>query len=115
MALIFSALYIFFSLITEYTLKQYGSAGLPILSFIAGLSDIDPFLISLLQEENSTLTFEWIALAAMQTVTANNLLKMLYALVLSAPQTRRLLFYGFGIINIGCILAIIVLHSAGKG
>lgn len=113
MALVFSALYIFFSLITEYTLKQFGSAGLPVLSFIAGLSDIDPFLISLLQDENSSLPFDWIALAAMQTVTANNLLKMLYALVLSESQTRRLLIYSFGLINAGCIIAIIILRYAG--
>ncbi len=113
MALVFSALYIFFSLITEYTLKQFGSAGLPVLSFIAGLSDIDPFLISLLQDESSSLPFDWIALAAMQTVTANNLLKMLYALVLSESQTRRLLIYSFGLINAGCIVAIIILRYAG--
>ncbi len=110
MALVFSALYVFFSLITEYTLKQYGSAGLPVLSFIAGLADIDPFLISLLQDESSSLPFEWVALAAMQTITANNLLKMVYALILSESQTRRLLFYGFGLINAGCILAILLLR-----
>jgi uncharacterized membrane protein (DUF4010 family) len=110
MALVFSALYIFFSLITEYTLEQYGNAGLPVLSFIAGLADIDPFLISLLQEERGALSVERIALAAMQTITANNLLKMLYALVLSESYTRRLLLYGFGLINAGCIAVILFLY-----
>jgi uncharacterized membrane protein (DUF4010 family) len=110
MALVFSALYIFFSLITEYTLERYGNAGLPVLSFIAGLADIDPFLISLLQAEQDTFSVGRIALAAMQTITANNLLKMLYALVLSESRTRRLLLYGFGLINTGCIVVILILY-----
>lgn len=115
MALIFSTLYIFFSLITEYTLSQYGSRGLPVLSVIAGLSDVDPFLISLFQNERGVLPVGVITLAALQTVTANNLLKMVYALILSEPATRRLLLIGFGIINAACIAAIVLIRYSGEG
>jgi len=110
MALIFSALYVFFSLITEYTLERYGNARLPVLSFIAGLADIDPFLISLLQAEQDAFSVGRVAQAAIQTITANNLLKMLYALILSESRTRRLLLYGFGLINAGCIVVILILY-----
>lgn len=103
MALVFSGLYVVFSLLTDYTIRHFGSSSLPILSFIVGLADIDPFLINLFQNENNAISTGIIALSAWQTITANNLLKMTYALILSGQTTRRLLIVGFILINSGCI------------
>lgn len=102
MALVFSVLYVVFSMLTEYTVQHYGRSGLPVLSFVVGLADIDPFLISLFQNEQASLSSGAILLSAWQTITANNILKMVYALVMSGVATRKLVFWGFLVINVVC-------------
>ncbi|MBK8879823.1 MAG: DUF4010 domain-containing protein [Haliscomenobacter sp.] len=91
MALIFAGVYIVFSFLTDFTIQTYGSRGLPVLSFIVGLSDIDPFLINLFQNKTEILPMGVVMLSTWQTITANNLLKMTYALILSGATTRRML------------------------
>jgi uncharacterized membrane protein (DUF4010 family) len=113
MALVFSALYVLFSLLTDYTIRRFGSGGLPVLSFIVGMADIDPFLINLFQNETKALSPGVIALSAWQAMTANNLLKMLYALVLSGTTTRRLLVFGFLPILVGCAGIVLFLWQTG--
>jgi uncharacterized membrane protein (DUF4010 family) len=113
MALVFSALYVLFSLLTDYTIRQFGSAGLPVLSFIVGMADIDPFLINLFQNETKALSPAVIALSAWQAMTANNLLKMIYAFVLSGTTTRRLLVFGFLPILLGCTGIVLFLWQTG--
>jgi uncharacterized membrane protein (DUF4010 family) len=114
MALVFSALYVLFSLLTDYTIRRFGSGGLPVLSFIVGMADIDPFLINLFQNETKALSPGVIALSAWQAMTANNLLKMLYALVLSGTTTRRLLVFGFLPILVGCVGIVLFLWQTGS-
>lgn len=114
MALVFSALYVLFSLLTDYTIRQFGSAGLPVLSFIVGMADIDPFLINLFQNEAKTLTPGVLALSAWQAMTANNLLKMVYAFALSGTTTRRLLVFGFLPILVACGGIVLFLWQTGN-
>ncbi len=111
MALIFAGVYIVFSFLTDYTIKTYGSQGLPVLSFIVGLSDIDPFLINLFQNKTEILPMGVVMLSTWQTITANNLLKMTYALVLSGASTRRMLIIGFTLINAACIGMVLMLRA----
>ncbi|MBV6427020.1 MAG: hypothetical protein KIPDCIKN_01533 [Haliscomenobacter sp.] len=115
MALIFAGVYIVFSFLTDYTIKTYGSQGLPVLSFIVGLSDIDPFLINLYQSKTEVLPMGVVMLSTWQTITANNLLKMTYALILSGASTRRLLILGFALINAACIGMVFLLRAGAWG
>ncbi len=48
-ALIFGLLFTLFGILTKYILEYYGSLGMGILSFIVGVTDIDPYLLSLFQ------------------------------------------------------------------
>ncbi|MCB0614542.1 MAG: DUF4010 domain-containing protein, partial [Phaeodactylibacter sp.] len=48
-ALLFAFLFVFFAALTHYVLKFYGSNGLTVLSFVVGVTDIDPFLLNLFQ------------------------------------------------------------------
>ena len=48
-ALIFALLFVVFTFLTHYTLIYAGTGGLSILSIAAGLSDITPFILNLLQ------------------------------------------------------------------
>ncbi len=96
-ALIFTVLYIAFSYITQYTLENYGAKGLNHLSLIVGFTDIDPFLINLFQGKFIVST-SIIANATFGAMVSNNILKLIYALVLSGKGLKKMLIFGFLII-----------------
>ena len=50
-ALIFAILFVVFTVLTHYTLIYAGTGGLNLLSFVAGLSDITPFILNLLLKQ----------------------------------------------------------------
>jgi uncharacterized membrane protein (DUF4010 family) len=108
-ALVFALLYVFFSFVTHYTVKNYGDHGLNILSFIVGFTDIDPFLLNLFQGKLNVGQIT-IGMATLQAVVSNNILKMLYSRSLGAGKMARYIYQGFGIIIIANILIIIALH-----
>ncbi len=78
-AFIFAALFIFMMVLTQYITNQYGSLGLKIFSFVAGFTDIDPFVLSLVTGKFSVSSKE-IVDAVMVAAGSNNLLKAAYAL-----------------------------------
>ena len=106
-ALIFTALYIAFTFITFEVLDRYGTPGLNILSFIVGLTDIDPFLINLFQGKYG-VTMNAIVLATFQAIISNNALKMIYGTFFAAKAARIYLVPGFLLI-IAVTIVVIVL------
>ena len=96
---IFGVLFIFFALVTEFLTKNYGEGGIKLLSFIVGITDIDPFIINLFQSkwniENSVLVS-----AVLISITSNNVLKMVYGVVLSHKSIRLQLISGFSVLII---------------
>lgn len=107
-AAIFGVLFVVFALITDFVLKRYGSAGVTNLAFIVGVTDIDPFLLNLLQQkaEIGQIT---IALAILNATNSNNVLKMIYAISLSSKNIRRKLIISFLIlISSGIFLSILL-------
>ena len=93
-ALIFTALYVAFTFITFEVLTRFGTPGLNALSFIVGLTDIDPFLINLFQGKYG-VTLEVIAMATFQAIISNNALKMLYGCFFAAKGAWMYLISGF--------------------
>jgi uncharacterized membrane protein (DUF4010 family) len=81
-ALLFAALFVVFAALTSFVTSRFGVGGLNVLSFVVGLSDIDPFVLSLLAGH-----FQVGASAVIHAVIiasgSNNLLKAVYALALS--------------------------------
>lgn len=98
-ALIFAALFVAFTVITHYTLIYTGTQGLNVLSFIAGLSDITPFILNLLQETNS-IAAVIIAACTMQAIISNILVNMLYAIFFSHKRKELIprLLRTFGLV-----------------
>jgi len=96
-ALIFAALFIFFSFITGFVQENYGTGGINILSFIVGVTDIDPFILNLFQDK-LTMADTVVVMAVLNAVTSNNLLKMIYGISLSDKSIRWQLIAGFGIL-----------------
>lgn len=96
-AIIFTLLYLAFTIITNFTIRQFGLNGLNTLSYLVGFTDIDPFLLNLFQG-NFTVGIDVLAQATMQAIISNNILKYVYALSLSSKSARKTLTIGFVLI-----------------
>jgi len=105
-ALIFGVLYILFSVMTKYTIQYFGHQGLNVLSIIVGLTDIDPFLLNMFQGKDVNVPATMICAATMQAIGSNNILKMIYALILGDKAIRKYVLIGFGIIALSNIAVI---------
>jgi len=93
-ALIFTTLYIAFSFITFEVLSHYGTSGLNVLSYLVGLTDIDPFLINLFQGKYG-VHLNVVMIATFQAIISNNVLKMAYGSFFSPGRARKFLVPGF--------------------
>ncbi len=96
-AAIFGVLFVVFALITDFVLKSYGSAGIAGLAYVVGVTDIDPFLMNLLQQKTGIEQMT-IVLAIINATNSNNLLKMIYAVLLGSHNIRKHLFVNFAIL-----------------
>lgn len=94
-ALIFGVLFSVFVILTNHIINHYGNLGIGILSLIVGVTDIDPYILGLFQNSSQKLGVEIITLAAIVATASNNLLKMVYALVLGHPSIRKKMIWGF--------------------
>lgn len=98
-AVVFGLLFVFFAIVTEYVMKTYGNTGVTALAFIVGITDIDPFLLNLLQHTGG-ITETTVALAIINATNSNNILKMIYAITLSSKSLKRNLIVNFSILII---------------
>ncbi len=96
-ALIFTLLFVSFSFITYFVIEWFGIQGLNILSWIVGVSDIDPFLLNLFQGKFN-VDVNLIALSTMQSVISNNIIKTIYASVIAGPNLRKNVVFGMLVI-----------------
>jgi uncharacterized membrane protein (DUF4010 family) len=78
-AALFAFLFAAFATITQLTVSHYGGAGLRVLSLVTGLTDIDPFILSLLAGKYQVSPMQ-IAGAILIASGSNNLFKAGYAL-----------------------------------
>ncbi|RGN39557.1 MgtC/SapB family protein [Bacteroides oleiciplenus] len=100
-ALIFAVLFVIFTIVTHYTLVYTGTGGLNVLSFIAGLSDITPFILNLLQ--GSGVAVLVVTACCMQAIVSNIVVNMCYALFFAGGRSplRRWVLRGFS-----CVIAV---------
>ncbi len=84
-ALLFALLFVLFAALTQFVVTGYGASGLHLLSFAVGFSDIDPFILSLL-EGKFQVSNAAIVGAIVIASGSNNLLKAAYALVLGRQR-----------------------------
>lgn len=96
-SLVFGILFIVFALLTGFVNEQYGTSGIQFLSFIVGVTDIDPFIINIFQNKWS-ISDGVLATAVINAVTSNNILKMIYGIILSKKSIRKPIIIGFCIL-----------------
>ncbi|OYV29714.1 MAG: hypothetical protein B7Z81_14900 [Acidocella sp. 20-61-6] len=87
-AFLFAGLFVAFAAVTDFVTSHYGANGLHLLSFVVGFSDIDPFILSLL-DGKFQVSQSAIVSAVLIASGSNNLLKAGYAMVLSRQRSMR--------------------------
>jgi len=107
-AFLFAFLFVLFAVITHFVFQYYGNSGLQALSYFVGVTDIDPYLLNLFQEKQ-TIASSVIVMATIQATLSNNILKMIYGVVMGSPSMRRHLVQGFSAIIVVSILLLIIL------
>jgi uncharacterized membrane protein (DUF4010 family) len=106
-AALFGLLFLIFGLLTDYVMKNYGNSGITGLSFVVGVTDIDPFLLNLLQQK-TVMSQTIIVLAFINATSSNNILKMIYAsTICSKPSRRKLLISFSGLILSGLLVSLV--------
>lgn len=105
-ALFFATLFVIFGIITEFVLNKFGQSGLHILSLVVGVTDIDPFLVSLFTGKFS-IGLNSIAAATLIAITSNNVLKMVYGFWFGVKQIRKQLAISYLIIILVGIIMIL--------
>ena len=75
-ALVFASLFIILSVITSLARTYYGESGLMALAFVTGVTDIDPFILSLVHQATTQQTF--IVSAILVSMMSNTLVKGTY-------------------------------------
>ena len=108
-AILFAVLYLVFTALTQLTLQYFGATGLTILSFLVGFTDIDPFLLNLFQGTHN-VSMALIAIATLQAMFSNNVLKMIYGILLSKNKVRKNVIIGFTVIIAASIAAIAAMY-----
>ena len=106
-AMLFAFLFVLFSVITKYVLISYGTQGLDFLALVVGVTDIDPFLVSLYSGKYQ-VALPAIANATLIAISSNNLVKLGYVLVLGNKVIRLSAILGFGIIIIASVLFVVI-------
>lgn len=107
-AAIFAALYVLVSVAGSWIRSRYGTAGVFSLATVVGLTDIDPFVLSLAQGGTADLSGTTAATAILIAASSNNLLKLCYAAAFAGWRTT--LFAGVtlaGLAAAGILLAIV--------
>ncbi|NOX45402.1 MAG: DUF4010 domain-containing protein [Chlorobi bacterium] len=105
-ALLFAFLFVLFAVLTKYVLKNFGANGLDVLSLVVGVTDIDPFLMSLFTGKYQ-IALPAIANASLIAITSNNIVKLGYALSLGSKPIRKPVILGYSIIIAASIVLII--------
>jgi len=108
-AAIFGILFVVFALVTDFVLKSYGSAGITGLAYVVGVTDIDPFLLNLLQQKTG-ITQVTIVLAIINATNSNNLLKMIYAVILSSNNIRKHLYVNFAVLILAGLMISVLFY-----
>lgn len=105
-AIVFSALFVLFAAGTSFVLQNYGEAGLNTLSLVVGVSDIDPFILSLLGGGFAVDQNQVVASIILATA-GNSVAKACYAMAIG--KRRSTFLAGAWLLTLS-VLSLIIVH-----
>jgi len=94
-SVIFGFLFAFFGILTQFVVQHYGKTGVNLLSFVVGVTDIDPYILNLFQGGAASIGVVTIARATIIATASNNLIKMVYAVSLGSRELYKKVITGF--------------------
>ncbi|MCA9149249.1 MAG: DUF4010 domain-containing protein [Planctomycetales bacterium] len=103
-ALIFAVLFVGVSAASTWVKQQFGHAGIYWLAAIVGVTDIDPFVLSVAQGGVAGLDQSATAIAILIAASSNNALKAIYSIVFAGWQR-----------SMGVVAALLALTVLGGG
>ncbi|MCA9171855.1 MAG: DUF4010 domain-containing protein, partial [Planctomycetales bacterium] len=103
-ALIFAVLFVGVSAASTWVKRQFGHAGIYWLAAIVGVTDIDPFVLSVAQGGVAGLDQSDTAIAILIAASSNNALKAIYSIVFAGWQR-----------SMGVVAALLALTVLGGG
>jgi uncharacterized membrane protein (DUF4010 family) len=86
-AFLFGILFLSMVIVTHYALVYLGKAGLYSLATVMGVVDVDPFILGITQSTGGSTPVLLAAAAILIAAASNNLVKGIYAYVISDRQT----------------------------
>lgn len=107
-AIVFGLLFAFFGWLTNIVTSEFGNVGVNVLSFIVGITDIDPYILNLFQHIGGNFSKELIVQATLIATTGNNLMKMIYALFLGNKNIQIPIIIGFTTLMISSLFIILI-------
>jgi uncharacterized membrane protein (DUF4010 family) len=103
-AIVFAALFIVVAVASRWAQATFGEAGIVALSAVVGVTDIDPFVLSVIQGSVPGLAPDGVAAAILIAASTNNLAKAAYATAFGGwPLARRpaLVLGGLAVLGLG--------------
>lgn len=88
-AFLFAMLFLVMGVLTKFVQLRFGTGGIYGLSFLAGMTDVDPFVMSLTQSSGSAMPADTSAACIVIATASNNLMKGVYAAVFARGSVRR--------------------------
>ncbi len=110
-ALIFAFLFVLFSLLTHFAIQYLGTRGINLLALVAGVGDITPFILNLLDGKALGVPTILVVTASLLATLSNNVVKMAYAIGFSGgrKELTKPLMIGFGVLLCANGLAFLLL------
>ena len=110
-AAVFAVLFVVISIASSWVKSRFGATGIDVLAAIVGITDIDPFVLSLAQGVAAPLSATGAAAAVLIATASNNLLKAGYAAAFagvraSLPSVGTLIVLALGALGIAAWLAV---------
>lgn len=112
-ALIFASLFVFFTVLTTYTIRYIGAGGVSALSIISGFTDITPFILNLLQNIGEIDNFT-VASSIMLAIISSTIMKTFYGYFFSGrrKESRNLIFISsFAAIGVNLVLLVVMYYT----
>jgi len=107
----FAALFAVVSIATTWVTQLFGTVGIYVLAAVVGVTDINPFVLSLAQHGAGGVSGNVGAVAVLLATSSNNLCQALYALACSGGRTGLVPTAALGLLAAGGIGAALALAS----
>ena len=88
-AVTFAGLYVLLAIASAWVSRDFGARGIYTLASVTGLTDIDPFVLSLAQGGVAGMSLQAAAAAILVAASSNNVLKGCYALTFGGVRAAR--------------------------